>query len=105
MTDPNAGPPRPRLSAAGQVYVTLAAAREYARASQRTHEEPMREEEARRELTELLLDAVRVEDDTEDPERWRFRRRRDSIDISARVVRDGRLLVVVSVTARGYPSR
>ena len=28
MTDPNAGPPRPRLSTAGQVYVTLAAARE-----------------------------------------------------------------------------
>ena len=92
-----------KLSEVGQVYVTLASARQYLAASRQTHEAPLNgEEDARRELTELLLDAVRVEGDTSNPERWRYRRKSERIDISARVVREGRLMVVLSVTARTY---
>lgn len=102
MTDPNQGQPKPRLRTVGQVYVTLAAAREYAAASRQTHVRALGEEEARRELTELLLDAARITGDTETPERWRYRRTSANIDISARIVREGDLMVVVSITARSY---
>ncbi|MBI2376592.1 MAG: hypothetical protein HYV07_21530 [Deltaproteobacteria bacterium] len=95
---------RQKLSEVGQVYITLTAARQYLEASRRTHEAPLEgEEAARRELAELLLDAVRIEGDLEDPERWRFRRKSERIDISARVVREGRFMTVLSVTARRYP--
>ncbi|MBI2374751.1 MAG: hypothetical protein HYV07_12215 [Deltaproteobacteria bacterium] len=95
---------RQKLSEAGQVYITLAAARQYLEASRRTHEAPLEGiEDARRELHELLLDAVRVEGDTEAPERWRYRRKSERIDVSARVVREGRLMIVLSITARRYP--
>lgn len=90
------GPPpedagKPRLGTLGQVYVTLAAAEQY----QRTTD--MRIEEARRDLTELLLDAREQTSGS-----YRYRRKSDGVDISARVVREGKLLVVVSVNARGY---
>lgn len=95
---------KPTLADAGQVYVTLRATQDYAAASRTTHDEPLGIEEARRELTELLLDAVRVEGDTETPERWRFRRKSEHIDITARVVRERGGVSVVSVTARSYGS-
>jgi hypothetical protein len=84
----------PRLMALGQVYVTLTAAEQYAR------QRGLRIEEARRELTELLLDA-RVQDETS-PMRVRARSRLTQIDVSARVSREGRLLVVVSLDSKDY---
>jgi hypothetical protein len=85
---------RPRLATLGQVYVTLTAAEQYAK------QRSLRIEEARRELTELLLDA-RVLDEAP-PMRIRARSRATQIDVSARVLREGRLLVVVSVEARDH---
>lgn len=81
------------LGGTGCVYVTLRAAREYAAGTE------LGDEQARRELTELLLDARR-QGDTSDPyERWRFRRRSAGVEISALVSREGRLAVVVTVEA------
>lgn len=94
-------PQSPGLAETGQVYVTLAATDTYgewmAKAGQ-----TMGYEEARRDLTELLLDARRVQGDTETPERWRRRTNSSGLDLTARVVREGRLAVVVSVVVRGY---
>lgn len=81
-----------RLADTGTVYVTLRAAREYA------HSVDVGEEEARRELTTLLLDARRRAEDAPPYERWRLRR--GPVDISAMVSRDGPLAVVVTVDAR-----
>lgn len=81
-----------RLADAGQVYVTMAAARSYAAAMS------LREEEARRDLTELLLDAHRT--DPGPPELWRYRSRAQGVDISARVSREGPLLVIVAASIR-----
>lgn len=87
---------RPRLSDRGQVYVTLAAAESYA--AQRH----LRIEEARRELTEVLVDHGRIQDETP-PMRVRARSRTTQIDVSVRVSVEGRLLVVVSIAeARDY---
>jgi hypothetical protein len=93
--------PRERLGETGQVYVTYAAAATYAA------ELGLRPEEARRELTELLLDATRPESSAwEAPERWRRRSRSSGVDVTARVAREGRLAVVVSVSVRsGYGPR
>lgn len=82
-----------RLMDAGPVYVSLAAAREYARAESIVSGD----EAARRELTELLVDAKQS---TTDLAQWRFRRRADGVDITARVAREGRLLVVTSISVR-----
>lgn len=82
-----------RLGDRGQVYVTLAAAEQYAEARR------LSIEAARRELTELLLDA---RPHASDPAAWRARSRTTQIDITARVVIEGRLLVVVSAHARDY---
>jgi hypothetical protein len=73
--------------------VTLRAAREYARAT------GLGDEEARRELTELLLDA-RPQPGADRPphESWRFRRRSAGVEISAQVSREGRLAVVVTIS-------
>lgn len=83
-----------RLGQAGQVYVSLAAAREYAES-----ERIAGEESARRELTELLLDARKREG--RDGE-WRLRSTKERLDLTAHVVVEGRLYVVVHVNARGY---
>lgn len=92
---------RRRLGTTGHIYVTYAAAATYAAAL------GLRPEEARRELTELLLDATRPENAAwETPERWRRRSRNAGVDITARVAREGRLAVVVSVSVRsGYSPR
>ena len=92
-------PPDPRgpaLGSLGQVYVTLAAARTYAAAR------GLLEEEARRELTERLLEAHQKEAESGAPELWRYRSRAGGLDISARVSREGPLLVIVSISVRRY---
>lgn len=84
---------RRTLGQTGQVYVTLAAAREYATV------EDAGIEEARRELTELLLAA---KESASEPGLWRFRRRSEGLDVTARVVQERELLVVTSVSVRDY---
>lgn len=89
-----------RLSAEGQIYVTAAAAQQYMADMPGVRGI----EEARRELTEIMLDAYRTEGGA-----VRARNRQRALDLSARVVQEGRLLVVVSVTCRdlteGDPDR
>jgi hypothetical protein len=90
------GPPgAERLYQTGQIYVTASAARTYADWG------GWQVEEARRDLTELLLDATQRETERP-PELWRIRSRTESVDITARVAREGRLAVVVSINARRY---
>lgn len=96
MPGPPQPPERPLLGSLGQIYVTLRAAEDYA------GDERLRAEEARRELTELLLDA-RVRDPAAEPMQVRARSRASGIDLSATVVREGRLLVVTSAHARDAP--
>lgn len=88
---------RPTLAETGHVYVTLSAARTYGAA-----ERIRGDEEARRELTELLLDARRVEQDERpgEPQLWRMRKRSTGLDITARIAVQGRLHVVVAVNVR-----
>ncbi len=96
MTDPNAKP-KPRLREIGQVYVTLAAAESYAES------ESLRIEEARRELTEIALDAYVTGDGALESGRatnCRARPKQQAVDLSLTVVQEGRLLVVVAVSAR-----
>jgi hypothetical protein len=82
-------PERKTLGSSGQIYVTLTAATTYAEARR------LRPEEARRELTELLLGATLRTDGS-----WRVRSRATGIDVSARILHEGALLVVVSLSAR-----
>lgn len=80
-----------------QVYVTLAAAREYARARS------LGEEEGRKELTRLLLRAHCTQEYDAASDRlsaWRYRSRSAGVDITARIVRDGELLIVTAVSVR-----
>ena len=85
------------LADAGQVYVTLAAAQRYAELRR------LGVETARRELTELLLDAKCTREATpRDPAHYRARSRQTQLDISAQVAREGRMMVVVSVHVRDY---
>lgn len=80
----------------GAVYVTLSAARRFAeQAGYDEHEL----EAARRELTELVLDAKQS---ATDPSQWRVRKRSTDLDLTCRVAREGRLLVVTSVSVRAY---
>jgi hypothetical protein len=81
-----------RLSDAGLVYVTLAAAREFG-AVERIHDD----EAARQELTEIIADA---KPNAEDPSKWRAQSRATGLDINARVKRDGRLMVVTATHTR-----
>jgi len=87
------------LADTGQVFVTLAAARSYAEYEQ------LQLEEARRELTELLLDAhPSGTREPGRPERWRARRKSTGLDLQASVVREGRLAVIVSINIREFNS-
>jgi hypothetical protein len=89
-----------RLSETGNIYVSARAALTYFR-----FRKGLELEEARRELTELLCDAYRVKGD-HDPELWRFRRLSAGVDISARIVRDGGpLAVVTAISVRPYTQR
>lgn len=88
----------PRLGERGQVYVSLSAAERYAEARR------LRVEEARREVTELLLDAkcTREAESHDGVAHYRARSRQTQLDVSATVVREGLLLVVASVNVREY---
>lgn len=92
------------LAATGTIFVSVAAASTYA-AFRR-----LLPEWARRELTELLVGARRVGEDSAGaagagPERWRARSRPLGVDVTARVVREGSLAVVVHVSVRAYGPR
>lgn len=89
--DGNDGSLRATLGETGPVFVSLEAARAFG-AEERLEDEP-----ARRELTELLLDAKQSETE---PGLWRFRRRSTGLDVTARVRQIGRLLVVEHVSVR-----
>ncbi len=58
-----------------------------------------RVEEARQELTRLLLEAKPV-DRSSKPELWRRRNRSLGLDVSARIVLDAGLAIVVSANVR-----
>lgn len=88
-------PPAVRLAHVGQISVTLAAAQRYAEFSGQLIEG------ARKELTALLLEARLTREEGE-RQYWRARARAKNIDISAITVREGPLVVVVSISARGY---
>jgi hypothetical protein len=92
---------RPTLGETGQIYVTLAAARQFMEgAGYQEHEL----ETARRRVTELLLDARPRQ---ADPRMWRARKRSTKLDISALVEQEGRLFVVTFISVQPYdpPSR
>jgi hypothetical protein len=92
---------RPTLGETGQVYVTLAAARQFMEgAGYEEHEL----ETARRRVTELLLDARPRQ---ADPRMWRARKRSTKLDLSALVEQEGRLFVVTFISVQPYdpPSR
>lgn len=75
-------------------YVTLAAAKEYADAIQC---DPRNIEYARKDLTQLLLDA---KPNQSDPLQYRARSRSSGLDVSIRVVEEDGLLLVVHVHVR-----
>jgi hypothetical protein len=83
---------RDRLADGDVLYVSDAAARQFADA-----ERIVSVEQARRRLTELLIDATQHRDDLS---RWRARSRSSALDITARVAIEGRLLVVTHVEVR-----
>jgi hypothetical protein len=81
------------------VLVTQSALDRYARWAE-LEREP---ERARKELTRLLLDAYLVEGGaTGATARYRRRNRASDLDITARVVVEDRLAVVVSIEVREY---
>lgn len=97
MADPEPQPERRSLGETGQILVTQRAAREYAAARG-----GLGDEQARRELTELLIDAKPQPSRNQPPyESWRFRRRSAGVELCASVSREGRLAVIVSVTVQG----
>lgn len=92
-----------RLGQTGQILVTDAAARTY------VDEYRIGMAEARRELTAHLMQASRPESDRnraikDGPELWRRRNRASGVDISARVVREDGMAVVVAVSVRDHVS-
>lgn len=86
------------LGETGQVYVTYRAAQDLARIT------GMEPEEARRRLTEWLLDAKRpsTASTRTGAENWRAKSRTYGWDIDVHVSREERLCVVVHVHARPY---
>lgn len=92
---------RPRLRDLGAaIFVTAAAGRTYASAV------GCGIEEARRELTELLLDARQMAAPSAlRPGSYRYRSQSLHVDISASVSIEGPLAVVVAVSARSYRQR
>jgi hypothetical protein len=93
--------PRPTLCETGPIYVTQAAAQQFLEIrGYKEHEL----ETARRELTELLLDARQQRSM---PHMWRARKRSTKLDITAIVKQEGRLLVVTFISVQPYdpPSR
>jgi hypothetical protein len=94
---------KPTLSSTGAVFVSLRAGQEYVAALKRLGIAELGAEEARRELTELLLDAVQQTARPGDRlETWRSRSRKTQLDISVNVARERRLAVVVTVRVREH---
>lgn len=81
------------LGQTGQILVTQAAADEYASVRKLGYEE------ARRELTVLLIGALQ-KPATTGLEHWRARSRRLDVDVDAHVSREGPLAVVTHVHVR-----
>lgn len=98
MTTPLRGAP---LSALGHCYVTHAAAAQVA-----DHLTDGDVEAARRALTEMLLTA-KVGEPPAEGQPWpvRARSRSTGIDVTARVIRQGGLAVVLSAVVRGTRHR
>lgn len=93
--------PTPRLGERGQIFVSLKATETFARELTVIDGKDWRIEESRRYLTELLIDAkVAHEDDV--PWKVRARSNKSGLDVSASVIREGRLLVVVAAHVREY---
>jgi len=89
-----------RLGTLGQIYVPSSTASTYALAVGRHHED------ARRELTELAIDAREKEPITADRlGLFRLRSQALRLDLSLRVARDGPLLVIVAVSVRRHDRR
>lgn len=86
-----------RLGETGQILLSQAAVRAYCEWS------GLREEEGRRELTALLVDAKRVGTTDSGAERWRYRSRSTGTDCEAHITRNGPIAVVVHVRVRGTP--
>ena len=86
-----------KLGERGQIHVTLAAAQCYGELRR------LAPETARRELLELLLDARQTREATPtQPAHYRARSRATQLDVSATVVREGRLMVVLACNVRQY---
>lgn len=112
MTEPFRPIPTEPLGAVPDmtVYVTGTAAIQYGRARTTERLQPGAErvhlETWRRELTELLLDARPLANRAASgATQWRRRSRAHSVDVTAHVVREGRLLVVVHVEVRPLAPR
>lgn len=89
------------LATTGQIVVSMAAAWEYARARGLEGAE-----EARRELTALLVESRRTGTQPQSgAEGWRRRSRTHGVDVTAHVTRDGPLAIVVHVGVRDYRPR
>ena len=92
--------PEETLGDTGQVLVSLAAARQYAAGR------GLGIEEARRELTELLVGEKRTSSPPASGlEGWRARSRTLQVDVGAQVSREGALAVVTHAHVRGYRPR
>jgi hypothetical protein len=92
---PDVSGPRESLTAGPEaLYVTQAAARQYAEA--RRINDP---EQARIQLTALLIDARQHATDLST---WRMRSKSTGLDIAAKVAIEGRLLMVTHVSVRPY---
>lgn len=87
---------KPTLASQGQLYISRTAAKTYQEFAE------LGTEEARRELTEILMEARPVEDKGDGKERWRYRRQSEHIDITALVSREDGLIVVTHISVRGY---
>jgi len=90
---------RSTAATAAPLYVSLAAAQEYLAAVEGFGRGDI--EAARRDLAQLLVHAR----PTSDPMQYRARRPSSGLDIQARVVPDGELLVVVHVHVRNVNVR
>lgn len=86
---------KPRISTEGQLYITLAAAEQWHRAN-----DFRGIEEARRDLTETLLEAYRYGDPANGMIRYKSHSQR--LMLEAHVSVEGRLLVVRRINIRTY---
>ena len=97
--NPATGETPKTLADTGQIYVSAGAAESYARY------EGVGVATAARELTEYLCDAKPAGQTDTGAEQWRYRSRSTGLDISAVIVREGRLAVVASVNVRATVPR